>query len=82
MLQAMIDGQRDPTVLAQMAHGRMRPKIPHLREALTGHFDDHHAFLCAAMLRRIDTLAADIIGLDARIEELISPFAQDGGETR
>jgi transposase len=62
-------------VLAEMAHGRMRPKIPQLRQALTGHFDDHHAFLCAAMLRRIDTLAADIAGLDTRIDELIAPFA-------
>jgi transposase len=76
MLQAMIDGQRDPTVLAQMARGSMRRKIPQLREALTGHFDDHHAYLCATMLRRIDALAADIAQLDTRIEELIAPFAQ------
>ena len=51
MLQAMIAGERDPKVLAQMARGPMRAKIPQLREALTGHFDDHHAFLCATMLR-------------------------------
>jgi transposase len=76
MLQAMIDGQRDPAVLAEMAHGRMRSKIPQLRQALTGHFDDHHAFICATMLRCIDVLAADIAGLDTRIEELIASFAQ------
>jgi transposase len=76
MLQAMIDGQRDPKVLAQLAHGVMRRKIPQLREALTGHFDDHHAFICSTMLRRIDALAADIAELDARIEGLIAPFAQ------
>jgi transposase len=76
MLQAMIDGQRDPAVLAEMAHGVMRRKIPQLRQALTGHFDDHHAFLCAAMLRRIDTLAADIAALDTKIEQLIAPFTQ------
>jgi transposase len=75
MLQALIGGQRDPKVLAEMAHGSMRRKIPQLREALTGHFDDHHAFICATMLRRIDALAADIAELDARIEELIAPFA-------
>lgn len=75
MMQAMIDGQRDPKVLAEMAHGSMRRKIPQLREALTGHFDDHHAFICATMLRRIDALAADIANLDTRIEELIAPFA-------
>jgi transposase len=76
MLQALIDGQRDPSVLAQMAHGRMRRKIPQLREALTGHFDDHHAFLCATMLRRIDTLTADIAALDVKVEELIAPFCE------
>jgi transposase len=75
MLQAMIDGQPDPKVLAQMAHGSMRRKIPQLREALTGHFDDHHAFICATMLRRIDALAADIADLDTRIEAMIAPFA-------
>jgi transposase len=75
MLQALIGGQRDPKVLAEMAHGSMRRKILQLREALTGHFDDHHAFICATMLRRIDALAADIAELDARIEELIAPFA-------
>ncbi|MEU4483263.1 IS110 family transposase, partial [Micromonospora sp. NPDC023966] len=75
MLQAMIDGQRDPKVLAEMAHGSMRRKIPQLREALTGHFDEHHAFICATMPRRIDALAADIADLDARIEAMIAPFA-------
>ncbi|MEU4626957.1 IS110 family transposase, partial [Actinoplanes sp. NPDC023801] len=76
MLQAMIDGQRDPRVLAEMACGSMRRKIPVLREALTGHFEDHHAFLCRRMLNRIDTLAVDIAALDTRIEQLIAPFAQ------
>ena len=76
MLQAMIDGQRDPKALAEMAHGSMRRKIPQLRQALTGHFADHHAFICATMLRRIDALAADIAGLDIRIEKMIAPFAQ------
>lgn len=75
MLHAMIDGQRDPRVLAEMAHGSMRRKISQLREALTGHFDEHHAFICATMLRRIDALAADIADLDARIEQMIAPFA-------
>jgi len=75
MLQAMIDGQRDPKVLAELAHTSMRRKIPQLRQALTGHFDEHHAFICATMLRRIDALAADIADLDAKIEELIAPFA-------
>jgi transposase len=76
MLEAMIDGERNPKVLAQMAHGVMRRRIPVLEEALTGFFEDHHADLCRRMLRRIDDLTADITSLDARVEELIAPFAQ------
>jgi hypothetical protein len=66
MLHALIAGQRDPKTLAQMAHGVMRRKIPQLEEALTGHFEAHHTFLAAVMLRCIDTLAADIADVDAR----------------
>jgi len=46
MLAALIDGERDAQVLAEMAKARMRPKIPQLVQALTGNFGDHHAFLC------------------------------------
>ena len=76
MIQAMIDGQRDPKVLAQMAHGVMRSKIGALTEALRGHFEDHHAFICWLMLERIDTLDAQIGQLDAQIGQLIAPFAR------
>jgi transposase len=44
MLQALIDGQRDPAVLADLAKRRLRAKIPELTEALTGRFSEHHAF--------------------------------------
>ena len=74
MLEALIAGERDPHLLAGMARGVMRRKIPQLREALTGHFDDHHGFVCATMLGRIDALTADIAALDAKIDELLVPF--------
>ena len=57
----------------------MRGKIPALEEAFTGHFTDHHAFLLGKMLARIDAINADIAELEARIEELIAPFAHGGG---
>lgn len=60
MLTALIDGERDASVLAQMAKARMRPKIPALVEALTGNFGEHHAFLCRLHLERIDQLKAAI----------------------
>jgi hypothetical protein len=51
MFEALIAGQRDPKVLAAMARGSMRSKIGVSTEALTGHFDDHHAFLAQTRLR-------------------------------
>jgi transposase len=74
MLEAMIAGQRDPRVLAQMAHGTMRAKIGLLEQALTGHFEGHHARLARRMLARIDAAAADIAALDREIEEVTRPF--------
>jgi transposase len=75
MMGALIAGERDPAVLAQMARTAMRRKIPTLEEAFVGRFSDHHAFLLARMLSRVDSLNADIAALDARIDEQIAPFA-------
>ena len=75
MMAALIAGERDPKALAQLARTRMRTKITALQEAFTGRFTDHHAFLLARMLARVDATDADIAGLDARIEELIAPFS-------
>jgi transposase len=74
MLAALIDGERDPKVLAQLARARLRAKLSLLAEAFTGFSTDQHAFLLARMLDRIDALSADIAALDARIEALIGPF--------
>jgi transposase len=76
MLAALIAGERDPQVLAQLARARLRVKIGDLEEAFVGHFTDHHAFLLTQMLTRIDALGADITGLDTRIEAEIAPFAE------
>jgi transposase len=74
MLEALISGQRDPAVLAELAQRRMRSKIPALTEALTGRFGAHHAFMARLFLDRIDAHSADIARLDARIEEAMAPF--------
>ena len=76
MLEALIAGQRNPRVLAQMARGTMRTKTAVLEEALTGHFEDHHGFLLQAMLDHIDALTAQIENLGARVEEMIAPFSE------
>ncbi|MGC1209912.1 MAG: IS110 family transposase [Micromonospora sp.] len=74
MIEALIAGERDPKVLAQLARGRMRAKISVLEEALTGHFADHHAYICRMMLDNIDRLSQQIVELTAKIDELIAPF--------
>ncbi|WP_116377760.1 IS110 family transposase [Mycobacterium sp. MFM001] len=74
MLEALIAGQRDPALLADLAKGPMRQKIPQLTEALRGRFSEHHAFMVRLYLDRIDAHSADIARLDGRIEEAIAPF--------
>lgn len=69
--QALIAGQRAPDVLAQTAKGRMRSKIPELKDALARRFNAHHALLCRAMLARISQADATIDALTARIAALL-----------
>jgi transposase len=78
MVEALIAGQRDPKVLAELARGRMRGKRAALVQALTGRFDDHHAELARMLLDQIDALGVQIDRLTSRIEELIGaiPAAQ------
>jgi transposase len=74
MLQALIDGQDDPAALADLAKKKLRAKIPELTEALTGRFSDHHRYMAALYLHRIDAHSTDINDLTARIEQAIAPF--------
>jgi transposase len=74
MLDALAGGQRDPRVLADLAHGSMRGKTSVLIEALTGFFTDHHGELLTMMLDNIDRLTTQITALETRIEELVAPF--------
>lgn len=75
MIEALIAGQRSPAVLAGLARGRMRTKVADLEEALRGHFNEHHGFLCRMMLERVDELTARVDEISATIEEAIAPFA-------
>src|SRR5262249_20211844 len=75
MLGALVAGERNPKVLAQLVRHTMRKKITVLEEAFTGYFTDHHAFLLGKMLARVDAITSDIAVFDARIEAEIAPFA-------
>jgi transposase len=74
MIEAMIDGERDPDVLAEMAKSVLRAKIPALKEAFSGRFGDHHAFLCRQIIDHIDHLDASISELSAEIARHLAPF--------
>lgn len=77
MLDALVAGQRDPEVLAELARRRLRVKIPQLQQALTGRFSDAHALVLGEILAHVDFLDASIARVSARIAEVISPFAAE-----
>jgi transposase len=76
MIEALIAGQRDPKVLAEMARGRMKTKRGALIAALDGRFDDHHAELARMLLDQIDALSRQIDTLTTRIDELLAAMPE------
>ena len=74
MIEALISGQQDGEVLADMALGVLKKKREDLKAALTGRIRPHHAFLLREQLRIIDELQERIAAFDKQIEECISPF--------
>jgi len=74
MIEALIDGERRGQVLAELAKGKMRAKIPDLSMALEGRFGEHHALMCRLHLDHIDHLEAMTTALDAQIEAMMTPF--------
>lgn len=74
MLAALVEGTTDPTVLADLARGRLRQKLPQLREALVGRFRTHHAFLIEQVLAKIDFLDEAVERLTAELDRRLVPF--------
>jgi transposase len=90
MLDALCHGTTDPEVLADLARGKLRKKLPALREALEGRFEPLHALLVSSILAHLDFLDEQIERLSDAIEEQLRPFEPavellrtvDGIETR
>lgn len=74
MLEALIAGCTDAAVLAELARGRLREKLPTLERALRGRFGAHQRFLVAQQLIHVDTLDELIARLDAEVAERLGPF--------
>ena len=79
MLRALIAGERDPGVLADLAKGVLRTKTPELRQALPGRFRDHHATLIRLCLDHLTYLEGAIAELDERVDALIAEHTSEAG---
>src|SRR3954468_18482106 len=77
MLAALVAGERDPDVLAELAKGRLRRKLPALRQALRGRFRDHHALLIGLSLDHTAHLEAAIARLDERIDAVFATHTSE-----
>jgi transposase len=80
MLDALVAGTTDPEVLADLAQGKLRAKIPALKQALEGRFEAHHALVIGAILAHLDFLEEQVDRLSEAIEEQLGPFGQAGIE--
>ena len=74
MIEALIDGERRPDVLADLAIGRMRSKTADLAMALEGRFGSHHALMCRLHLDHLAHLEQMITRLDAQVETMMQPY--------
>lgn len=75
MVEALIAGERDPGRLAELAKGKLRPRIAELTEALAGHFGSHHAVAARRILDHLDFLEATVAALTEQIDARTRPYA-------
>jgi transposase len=75
MIQALIEGEKDPGQMADLAQRQLRGKIPDLKRALEGHLTEHHRFLLRLLWKQLTQQEALIAELEAKIEEVTGPFA-------
>jgi len=77
MLRALIEGQKNPQPLAELAPGQLRGKIPELEKALQGHLTEHHRFVLRLLWQHSGEQEKVIVKLDVKIEEITRPFADE-----
>lgn len=72
MLRALLAGERDPEVLAALAKGTLRRKIPELQKALRGRFVGHHSIMIGIILDHIEHLETAIAALDGEVDSIMN----------
>lgn len=76
MLAALLDGEDDAAVLAELAKGRLREKRAALAEALQGRLRPAQRFVLAEHLAQLDYLDEAIERASAAIAAQMRPFAE------
>jgi len=79
MMEALLGGKTDPGALADLARGKLRKKLPLLKEALRGRFRSHHQFLLGEILSHIDFLDEAIESVSQEVENRMAPFSKEVG---
>ena len=80
MLRALIAGEQNPEVIADLARRRLRAKIPELTEALRGQVTEHHRFVLGFLLEQVEQIERQIATVEGRIEAVLGPFRQELAE--
>lgn len=76
MLAAILAGEQDAAVVAELARGRLRAKLPALKQALEGRVSAQHRLLIRHVLAHIDFLEGHLEQLTREIEPAQAPFAE------
>jgi len=74
MIQALMEGEQDPAVLAELARGRLRSKLAELTAALEGQVRPHHRFLLRQWTGLLSSLEQHIVEVEQEIERHMPPF--------
>lgn len=76
MIEGLISGGYTPEEMTKWARGRMKNKIPQLKEALTGQITDHHRFLLTQCMQHIQYLEGQVAEMEERIDEALKAYPE------
>jgi len=77
ILRALVNGESRPEVLAELAKGRLRQKLPLLKQALDSGLDEHQRRLLGTQLRRLDRLDEDIADIEKQLDIKLDPYREE-----
>ena len=77
MLKALLEGRTDPEMLAQLARGKLRKKLPELKKALEGRLRAHHRFMLERILEHLDFLDGEIEEISKEVAARMGPFQEE-----